>query len=40
MGNSYTITRNNIAQILGGVLAWRGLILIPIALMLMLFPIV
>ena len=39
-GISYTITRNNIADILGNVLAWRGLILIPIAIMLMLFPIV
>ena len=37
---SFTFVRSNIADILGNVLAWRGIILIPIGLALILFPIV
>lgn len=40
LGVQYTIIRKNIAEIIGNVLAWRGLILIPVSIMLILFPIV
>lgn len=40
IGKSYTFVRSNIAEILGNVLAWRGIIIIPIAIVLILFPIV
>jgi len=40
IGSSYTIIRDNIANILGQLLAWRGTILIPIAFILIIFPLV
>lgn len=40
VGTSFLIIRSNIASIISQLLAWRGIILIPIAFILIIFPLV
>lgn len=40
VGTSFLIIRSNIASIIAQLLAWRGIILIPIVFILIIFPLV